>query len=115
MIKAIKLTPHDANVHLKLSDVLSQGSIILGFPSQSDDQVSCAYTYAFYQVMHDSYIVTIDIHACMQVKKNADNIRKVLSSQTTPDTTQVSALVCVCMILAFNWHIAGRRSVTDAR
>ena len=42
MIKAIKLTPHDPNVHLKLSDVLSQGSIILGFPCLSDDQVSNA-------------------------------------------------------------------------
>lgn len=40
MIKAIKLTPRGPNVHLKLSDVLSQGSIILGFPSLSDEQVS---------------------------------------------------------------------------
>ena len=47
MIKAIKLTPHDPNVHLKLSDVLSQGSIILGFPCLSDDQVSSAYAINF--------------------------------------------------------------------
>ena len=43
MTKAIKLTPHDHNVHLKLSDVLSRGSIILGFPCLSDEQVRNMY------------------------------------------------------------------------
>ena len=39
MMKAIKLTPHDHNVHLKLRDVLSQGNIILRFPCLSDERV----------------------------------------------------------------------------
>ena len=43
MIKAIKLTPHGPNVHLQLSDVLSQGSIILAFPCLSDEQVRNSY------------------------------------------------------------------------
>ena len=43
MAKAIKLTPHGPNVHLKLSDILSQGSIILGFPCLSDEQVRSSY------------------------------------------------------------------------
>ena len=51
MIKAIKLTPHDPNIHLQLSDVLSQGSIILGFPCLSDEQVSNTYSYTDYQVI----------------------------------------------------------------